>query len=231
MTNGDIVFISNSPFFVDRTLRLSFQVFLTRESEWICFRYFNTCSIFKSCKFPWSTFTIHSLRNRMNSSGEFWRNCILHFGEKCWNAWRKDRFCVVIIQNSQTFQLFRYVEISRCFPRCLYSIVNDHPFGETSQLIKDQMVRKLHLYTNPQATNLALMEHWAYQLVIHLAVTWKEQYEYFEARYLFLINSCGINCALCKKYLVRDVFLLQQFSRIPRSYKFLDKNHQKLVGI
>ena len=40
------------------------------------------------------------------------------------------------------------------FFHCLYSIVNDRPFGETSQIIDDQMVRMLHLYTNPQATNL-----------------------------------------------------------------------------
>ena len=159
MTNGDIVYISNSPFFVDKILRLSFKVVLTRESAWICFRYFITCSFFKSCKFPWSRFTIHSLRNRMNSFGEFWRNCILHLGEKCWNAWRIERFCVVIVQKSQMFQLFRLCKILRVFFHCLYSIVNDHPFGETNQLISDQMVRMLQLYTNPQATNLAPTEH------------------------------------------------------------------------
>ena len=47
MTNGDIVFLSNSPFFVDRMLRLSFQVVLTRERAWISFRYFKICSFFQ----------------------------------------------------------------------------------------------------------------------------------------------------------------------------------------
>ena len=115
MTNGDIVFISYSHF-VDRILRISFQGALTRESEWICFRYSNTCSFFKSCKFPWSRFIKHSLRNRMSSLGEFWRNFILHFGEKFSNAWRIERFCVVIVQKSHMFQLFRCVEIWRFFP-------------------------------------------------------------------------------------------------------------------
>ena len=154
MTNGDIVFISNSPFFVDKILRLSFQVVLTRESAWICFRYFITCSFFKSCKFPWSRFTIHSLRNRMNSFGEFWRNCILHLGEKCWNAWRIE----ILYGHRAKFSNVSTVQVCkilRVFFHCLYSIVNDRPFGETSQLINDQMVRMLHLYTNPQATNLA----------------------------------------------------------------------------
>ena len=116
MTNGDIVFISNSPFFVDRILRLSFQVVHTRESAWICFRNVNNYSFFKSCKFPWIRFTIYSLRNRMNSFGEFWRNCILHLGEKCWNAWRIERFCVVIVQSSQMLRLFRYVKFWGFFP-------------------------------------------------------------------------------------------------------------------
>ena len=115
MTNGDIVFISNSTFFVDKILRLSFQVVLTREIAWICFRYFITCSFFKSCKFPWKFQIFHKLRNRMNSFGEFWRNCILHLGEKCWNAWRIERFCMVIVQNSQMFQLFRYVKFRGFF--------------------------------------------------------------------------------------------------------------------
>ena len=115
MTNGDIVFLSNSPFFVDRILRLSFQVVLTRERAWISFRYFKTCSCFNSCKFPWSRFTILSLRNRMNSSGEFWSNCILLLGEKCWIAWRREILCGHCLKFSSvaTVQVCR---ILRFFP-------------------------------------------------------------------------------------------------------------------
>ena len=115
MTKGVSVFISNSPFLLTNFFVFLSKLFLPEKVRGFCFRYFNTCSFFKSCKFPWSRFTIHSLRNRMNSFGEFWRNCILHLGEKCRNAWRIERFCVVIVQNSQMFQLFRYVKFSGFF--------------------------------------------------------------------------------------------------------------------
>ena len=55
-----------------------------------------------------------------------------------------------------TVQVFRTL---RAFFSCLYSIVNDQPLVETSWFLIDQMVRMLHLYTNPQATNQALTEH------------------------------------------------------------------------
>ena len=54
-----------------------------------------------------------------------------------------------------------------------------------------------------RSNKLSPTEHWAYQLVIHLAVTW---------------------------IVLSPYFLLHQFSGVPWSYKLFDKNHQNLLG-
>ena len=58
------------------------KLFAPEKERGFLFDILRLALFFKSCKFPWSRFTIPSLRNQMNSSGEFWSNCILLFGGK-----------------------------------------------------------------------------------------------------------------------------------------------------
>ena len=110
-TKGEIVFMSNNPFCDERRLLRCFQVVLFKDSSRISSLYFRTCLLFTSDKFPCSRLTMNSLRNRINSFGRVFRNWILYVRQKCWIAWRVERFSVFIVQVFQMVQVFGYIKL------------------------------------------------------------------------------------------------------------------------
>ena len=81
MTGGEMMAFSCNLFSDDRTFLLCFQVVLFTDNGQTSSWNFTTWCHFMGCKFPFSRFTMHSHRNRINSFGQDWRKWFLHLRE------------------------------------------------------------------------------------------------------------------------------------------------------
>ena len=137
-TIGVVVSTNWKPLSDVKRSRLCFHVVRFNESKCQSRLYLLSWCLFTLCKFPWSGFTMHSLRNRINSFGHDWRNWIFHLRENDWNAWRIERVCVLIVQSCQMLQTLRHV---KCWGGCFHSLCSNviyRLFAAINQWVNDQ---------------------------------------------------------------------------------------------
>ena len=84
----------------------------------------------------------------------FWarlKKKLLHLWESDWNTWRKERFCLFVVQGLWLMQPVRDIKLLGEWIRCLYSNVIDRLFVATSQSINDLRVQMLRRGTSQLA--------------------------------------------------------------------------------
>ena len=96
---------SCKPFSDARRSLFCYQVVRFRDNSRTSFGNFSRwCLFLMLCRFPSSRFIMHSQRNRINFSGQDWKERLFRLWENDWNTWRVERFCVFIVQKFLLFQ-------------------------------------------------------------------------------------------------------------------------------